>query len=81
MGRFATLALKTLEENNPKAVAEMRKDGSLAEFLRTWETNVLESIGTRNEALWKAGDPMAAATAETEALADALAGPLFNGPE
>ena len=80
MGRFRDLALKTLEENNPTAAAEMRKAGTLEPFLAKWVINLKASIATRHETKFKAGAANPALEAEMEAVADALDADLFRGP-
>ena len=80
MGRFADLALLTLEENNPTALAEMKRDGTLEAWLEAWVHDLKEAIAVRHEELWKAGDPMAAVMAESECVAEALASPIFLEP-
>jgi len=78
LGRFADLALLTLEENNPTALAEMKRDGTLGAWLEAWVHNLKEAIAVRHEELWKAGDPMAAVMAESECVAEALGSPIFR---
>jgi len=81
LGRFADLALLTLEENNPIALAEMKRDGTLEAWLEAWVHDLKGAIAVRHEELWKAGDPMAAMMAESECVAEALGSPIFREPK